>query len=153
MAGSEFRISVSSWRIVAESSTTRTRIFLFISHSSWSKQFHRSGFDAGGGPLEISLAFEHHTIDRGGKPLHAHLAGRRTVVNLAREAVAEVLGADEEPLGSQIVAHELRVARTHVERHVEHLAAADHLELEIRALAAEHHDVVHQVLHGDVSIA
>src|SRR5271156_3259296 len=113
MAGSEFRISVSSWRIVAESSTTRTRIFLFISHPSRSKQFHRSGFDVGRGPLEIPLAFEHHTIDRGSKPLHAHLAGRRTVVHLACEAVAEVLGADEEPFGLQIVAYELSVARTH----------------------------------------
>src|SRR6267378_2880535 len=153
MPGSELRMSVSSWRMTAESSTTRTRIFLFIVVFSVLEQFYGSGFDLGGRGREFALAFEHRPVDRRGEALDAHLAGRRTVEDLARETVAEVLGGNEETLGLEIVAHELRIARAHVERHVEHLAAADHLELEIRALAAEHHDVVDQALHGDVAVA
>src|SRR5258708_10825901 len=153
MPGSEHRISVSSWRMTAESSTTRTRIFLFIIVFSVLEQFHRSGFDLRDRGREFALAFEHRAVDGRGKALDAHLAGRRSVEDLARETVAEILGGDEETLGLEIVAHELRIARAHVERHVEHLAAADHLELEIRSLAAEHHDVVDQPLHRDVAVA
>src|SRR5882757_8789324 len=126
MSGSEFKISVSSWRMTAESSTTKTWIFLVIGMASGLEQFHGSGFDLG---------------------------GRRIVENLTRETAAEILGGDEEALGLQIVAHELRIARAHVERHIEHLAAADHLELEIRPLAAECHDVVDQPLHRNVAVA
>src|ERR1700730_8978730 len=153
MPGSESRISVSNWRLTAESSTTNTRIFLSIVDSSVLKQFHGSGFDLSGGGRKFALAFEHRAVDRRGEALYAHLAGRRTVEDLARETVAEILGGDEEALGLQIVTHELRIARAHVERHIEHLAAADHLELEIRPLPAEHHDVVDQPLHGDVAVA
>src|ERR1700736_2729219 len=136
MPGSEFRISVSSCRMTAESSTTNTRIFLSIVDSSVLKQFHGSGFDLSGGGRKFALAFEHRAVDRRGEALDAHLAGRRTVEDLTRETVAEILGGDEEALGLEIVAHELGIARPHVERHVEHLAAANHLELEICALAA-----------------
>src|SRR6202162_1249011 len=153
MPGSELRISVNSRRMTAESSTTKTRIFLSIVDSSVLKQFHGSVFDLSGRGRQCALAFEHRSVDRRGEALDAHLAARRPVEDLARETVAEILGGDEKALGLQIVAHELRIARAHVERHVEYLAAADHLELEIRSLPAEHHDVVDQPLHGDVAIA
>src|ERR1700692_1801076 len=150
MPGSVHRISVSSWRMTAESSTTKTRIFLFMVDFSVLEQFHGSRFDLGGRGREFALAFEHRAVDRRSETLDAHLAGCRAVEDLARETVAEILGGDEEALGLEIVTDELRIARAHVKRRVEHLAAADHLELEIRALAAEHHDVVDQALHGDV---
>src|SRR5882757_1845690 len=153
MSGSEFKISVSSWRMTAESSTTITWIFLVIGMASGLEQFHGSGFDLGGRRFEFTLAFEHRAVDRRGEALDTHLAGRRIVENLTRETAAEILGGDEEALGLQIVAHELRIARAHVERHIEHLAAADHLELEIRPLAAECHDVVDQPLHRNVAVA
>src|SRR5260370_31268674 len=119
MPGSEHRISVSSRRMTAESSTTRTRIFLFIVGFSVSEQFHGSGFDLGGGGREFALAFEHRAVHRRSEPLDAHLAGRRAVEDLARETVAEILGGDEETLGPQAIAHELRIARAHVDGPVE----------------------------------
>src|ERR1700675_4591181 len=99
MPGSDDRISLSSWRMTAESSTTRTRIFLSIVHSSVSEQFHVSGFDLRRGGRELLLAFEHSAVDRRGEALHPYLAGGRTVVDLARETAAEILGGDQETLG------------------------------------------------------
>src|SRR5882672_5970665 len=125
--------------MTAESSTTRTRIFLFIVASSGSEQFRGSGLDWS---AALELALENRAIDRRGEPLDADLSGRRTVEQLAGEAVAEILGGYEKAFRLQIVANELSVARAHVERHVEHLAAADHLELEVGPLASQVHDVV-----------
>src|ERR1700686_319810 len=128
MSGSELRISVSSWRMTAESSTTNTRIFfLFIDYSSVLEQFHGSGLDLGGRGSEFALTFEHRAVDRRGEALDAHLACRRTVEDLAGKTVAEILGGDDEALGFQVVAHERCIARAHIERHIEHLAAADDL--------------------------
>src|SRR5271170_1307423 len=111
MSGSEPRISVSSWRMTAESSTIRTRIFLFMVHSSMSEQFHGSGFDLSARGLEFALAFEHGTVDRRRQALDTHLAGRRTVEKLACETVAKVLGGDDETLSLQILPDELRITR------------------------------------------
>src|SRR5580704_7922083 len=105
MPESELRISVSSWRMTAESSTTRTRIFLFMFEYSALEQFHGPGIDLGGRGSEFALAIEHRAVDRRGEALDAHLAGRRTIEDLTRETVAEILGGDEEALGLEIVAH------------------------------------------------
>src|SRR5258708_1281538 len=116
--------------MTAESSTTKTRIFFFIVRFPDSEQFHGSRFDLRTGRREVPLALEHRAIDSRCKALHAHLTGRRAVVELAGEGVAEILGADGETFLTQGVAHELHVMRAHVERYVEYLAAAEHLELE-----------------------
>src|SRR5580658_1345831 len=152
MPGSEFRISVNSWRITAESSTTRTRIFLSIS-GVLLKEFHGAGLDLNVRRRELPLALEHCNVERRGQALHPHLAGRRAVVDLTRETVAEILGADEKAFGLEVLADELRIAPADIEGHIEHLAAADHFELQIRPLAAQGHDVVDQPLHRDVAVA
>src|ERR1700733_508493 len=152
MSGSEFRISVSSWRMTAESSTTRTRIFLSIV-GALLEEFHGPGLDLSVRRRELPLALEHRTVEGRGQALHPHLAGCGAVVDLARETVAEILRTDEKAFGLQVFPDKLCIAPADVERHVEHLAAADHFELQIRPLAAQGHDVVDQPLHGDIAVA
>src|SRR3972149_10419418 len=145
-------ISVRTFRISAESSTIRTLIFFMVS----SKQLH-GAFDFGFPQARAVVVFAGNNsfVVNIAQLLHHHLAAGREVINLARIDVDQVACGDSDFLGLQKLQYELGVALPDV-RHgqpAQHVAAAEHFGLEVRAPLAQLGDVVDQYLHRISAVA